>query len=80
VDGTHTKTNLVGTHIKEETNIHVAQCIEAESNTFFNITMEVVDDWLNQSPTQMAIAILELLHAFRERRDLNGQISTMQKF
>ena len=31
--------------------------------------MEVVDKWLEQSPKQMAIAIKELLLAFREARD-----------
>ena len=31
--------------------------------------MEFVDDWLNQSPTQMAIAIQELLNVVREHQE-----------
>jgi len=41
----------------------------AEPNGDFKITMEVMDKWLEQSPKQMAIAIGELILAFREVRD-----------
>jgi len=53
----------------EETNMHVAQCRGADSDDVFKTTMEGVDEWLKQSPKQMAIAIRELILAFREARE-----------
>ena len=54
---------------EEETNMHVAQCRGADSDNVFTTTMEGVDKWLRQSPKQMAIAIRELILAFREARE-----------
>ena len=54
---------------EEETNMHLTQYRGADSDDIFKTTMERVDRWLKQSPKQMAIAIKELIVAFREARE-----------
>ena len=48
-----------------ESNIHILTRVGAGTDEIFNNAMETVQEWLDQGPEQLALAITALIHAQR---------------
>ena len=50
---------------ESESNLHILTCKGSGTNEIFSTAMETVQEWLDQGPSQFAVAITELIHAHR---------------
>jgi len=52
---------------ESKSNIHIVMCKGPGTEATFLAAMETVQDWLDQGPSQFALAIIELIHSHRNQ-------------